>query len=129
MIYTISDLAKEFQVTTRTIRYYEELKLLSPKRSKEGKRLYSKREYTRLKLIVRGKKYGFSLDEIKDMVILFDKDRTGIKQLERTVEYGHLKCKEIQNRIEELTEMKEEMEKLLDDFTNRLDKRRSPINS
>ena len=121
MIYTISDLAKEFQVTTRTIRYYEELKLLSPKRSKEGKRLYSKREYTRLKLIVRGKKYGFSLDEIKEMVILFDKDRTGVKQLERTVEYGQLKCIEIQNRIEELTEMKVEMEKLLDDFTNRLD--------
>lgn len=90
-MYTISQLAKEFDISTRTVRYYEELGLLEPSRSEGNQRLFSKREYARLKLISRGKRYGFQLDEIKEMVTLFDKDRTGSKQLERTIEYGSQK--------------------------------------
>lgn len=124
MSYTISQLAKEFQMTTRTIRYYEELQLLTPERLEGRRRVYSKKDYTRLKLIVRGKRYGFTLEEIKEMIQLFDKDQTGNKQLERTIDYGKDKLKEVNDRIEELMEIKREMEALLVDFTNRLEKAR-----
>lgn len=119
-MYTISQLAKEFQLSTRTVRYYEELGLLEPSRTEGNQRLFSKREYARLKLIIRGKRYGFQLDEIKEMVTLFDKDRTGTKQLEKTIEYGTQKVAEVEERIRELTELKEEMKDLLTDFQKRL---------
>ncbi len=88
---TIQEVAKEFNVSTRTIRYYEELGLLCPHRSSTNQRTFSKKELAKLKLIFRGKRYGFSLEEIKEMVLLFDFDRSGIQQLERTVEYGEQK--------------------------------------
>ena len=119
-MYTISDLAEEFGVTTRTIRYYEELGLLKPGRSDGGRRIYSSREYTQLKLVLRGKRFGFSLDEIKEMVLLFDDDRTGEKQLQRTIEYGNEKLAEVNERIAELVETKEEIERLLSDFNGKL---------
>ncbi|AKM18790.1 Putative acyl-CoA dehydrogenase AidB [Geobacillus sp. 12AMOR1] len=110
--FTISDLAQEFDVSTRTIRYYEERGLLSPIRTESGQRLYTKKERAKLKLILRGKRFGFSLDEIHEMIALFDEDRTGKKQLEKTVEYGRRKLKEVSERIEDLLQLKAEMEAL-----------------
>ena len=121
MYYTISQLAEEFNLTTRSIRYYEELKLLAPDRSENGRRLYSKKEYACLKLIVRGKRFGFSLDEIKEMIHLFDRDRSGKAQLERTIEYGNQKIREVSGRIEELEMIKHDLEMLRDDFEKRLE--------
>ncbi|TMU88379.1 MerR family DNA-binding transcriptional regulator [Bacillus sp. BHET2] len=120
MKYTITQLAKEFQVTTRTIRYYEELELLHPERNESGRRVYSKRDMTKLKLIFRGKRFGFSLEEIKEMVLLFDQDRSGRKQLECTIEYGTKRIEEIASLIEELEVMKNEMVKLKDEFARKL---------
>lgn len=117
---TITEIAKEFDVTTRTIRYYEELGLLSPQRTDSNKRMYTNSDYAKLKLIFRGKKYGFSLEEIKEMVLLFDKDRTGIKQLERTVAYGKQKISEIDEKIRELQEIRDELETLYLNFTEKL---------
>lgn len=94
--------------------------MLAPDRSEHNQRIYSNAELAKLKLIFRGKRYGFSLDEIKEMVLLFDKDRSGRKQLERTVEYGKHRIGEIDEKIRELQEMKAEMEELLVEFTNRL---------
>lgn len=71
---------------------------------------------------MRGKRYGFSLDEIKEMILLFDRDRTGIKQLERTVEYGEQKIKEIEEKIEELTQLKRELVELHSSFSEKLAK-------
>ncbi len=69
--YTIGDLAKEFDVTLRTLRFYEDKNLLNPRR--EGMtRIYSRRDRARLKLVLMGKKVGFSLTEIKDMLDLYD---------------------------------------------------------
>ncbi len=69
--YTIGDLAKEFGVTLRTLRFYEDKNLLNPRR--EGmSRIYSRRDRARLKLVLMGKKVGFSLTEIKDMLDLYD---------------------------------------------------------
>ena len=119
--YTISELAKEFNISTRTIRYYEELGFFKPKRTAGGQRIFTNKERARLKLIFRGTRYGFTLDEIYDMIHLFDIDRTGIKQLEKTIEYGQQKLKEVDKRIVELTIMRKEMEKLLADFEIRLE--------
>lgn len=117
---TIREVAEEFEMTTRTIRYYEELGMLKPKRTEANQRLYSNAEVAKLKLIDRGKKYGFTLDEIKEMVLLFDVDRSGEKQLERTIEYGKKQIEEMERKIQELEAMKAEMAFLLDKFTEKL---------
>lgn len=118
----ITGLAQSYNVTTRTIRYYEELGLLKPERTSGNKRIYTKSEVVKMKLIVRGKRYGFTLDEIKEMILLFDKDRTGMKQLERTIEFGNEKIKQIEEKIEELHEMKREMSSLQKEFIEKLKK-------
>lgn len=118
---TIREAAEEFGMTTRTIRYYEELGMLKPERLKNRQRVYSNAEIAKLKLIDRGKKYGFTLDEIKEMVLLFDVDRSGKKQLERTIEYGRKQIGVMEERIKELEAMKKEMEFLLDEFSVKLE--------
>ncbi|WP_340085093.1 MerR family transcriptional regulator [Siminovitchia sp. FSL H7-0308] len=118
--YSISELAKQFNISTRTIRYYEEIGLLAPKRRENGRRIFSKREKIRLQLIFRGKKYGFQLEEIREMLELFQIDRTGKKQLKRTIEYGEEKIMEVNERIAELEEIRGEMEQLLVMFQKKL---------
>ena len=79
--FTISELAREFGVTTRTIRFYEDQGLLSPKR--EGtNRIFSQRDRVRLKLALRGKRLGFSLAEIRELFELYDVSRDEHQQLE-----------------------------------------------
>src|SRR5690606_33163750 len=121
---SIREAAEEFGMTTRTIRYYEELGMLKPERLKNRQRVYSNAEIAKLKLIDRGKKYGFTLDEIKEMVLLFDADRSGKKQLERTIEYGRKQIGVMEGRIEEMETMKKEMEFLLEEFSAKLEKLR-----
>jgi len=79
--YTISELAKEFGVTTRTIRFYEDQGLLSPKREGTA-RVFSGRDRVRLKLALRGKRLGFSIAEIRELFELYDVSRDEKKQLE-----------------------------------------------
>ena len=117
---SISDVAKLYDVSTCTIRYYEEIGLLHPSRTSSGQRVFSRKETTRLKLIFKGKKYGFQLDEIKEMIELFDRDPTGKKQLARTVEYGQEKINEVTERIDELMMIRSEMETLLREYTMKL---------
>ncbi|MGJ7034588.1 MerR family transcriptional regulator [Anoxybacillus eryuanensis] len=120
--YTISQLAEQFDISTRTIRYYEERGLISPIRTESGQRSYTKKDRAVLKLILRGKRFGFSLEEIHEMISLFDNDRTGRKQLEKTIAYGEQKLKEVTERIEDLMQLKQEMESILADFRERLQK-------
>ena len=79
-LYTISELAHEFGITTRTIRFYEDEGLLQPGR-KGRQRIYSRRDYVRLKLILRGKRLGLSLSEIADIIELYDSDQGETGQL------------------------------------------------
>jgi len=116
----ITEVSQTYDVSTRTIRYYEEIGLLKPDRTAGNRRIYTKAEVVKLKLILRGKRYGFTLEEIKEMILLFDKDRTGIKQLERTIDFGNEKIGQVEAKIQELTEMKVEMEKLLVQFAEKL---------
>lgn len=72
-LYSISDLATEFDVTPRAIRFYEDQGLLSPDR-KGRKRVYQERDRVRLKLVLRGKRLGFTLADVKEMFELYDSD-------------------------------------------------------
>lgn len=82
--YTISDLASEFDVTTRTIRFYEEKGFLKPERQ-GTRRIYSPSDRTRLRLILRGKRLGLSLDESAEIVLMYGSPRNNRKQLEKLV--------------------------------------------
>jgi DNA-binding transcriptional MerR regulator len=79
--FTISQLASEFGVTTRTIRHYEEQGLLNPGREGSN-RVFNHRDRVRLKLALRGKRLGFSLNEIRELFELYDSARNESKQLE-----------------------------------------------
>lgn len=79
--YTIGELAQEFEVTTRAIRFYEDQGLLSPARNGQA-RVYSIRDRVRLKLVLRGKRLGFSLGEIGGMLDLYDADPSEVGQLQ-----------------------------------------------
>ena len=78
--YSIGDLAKEFDITTRSIRFYEDQGLLKPTR-KGQTRIYKQRDRVRLRLILRGKRLGFSLAETGRIFELYDHDRTSATQL------------------------------------------------
>jgi DNA-binding transcriptional MerR regulator len=78
--YSIGDLAREFDVTTRTIRFYEGEGLISPGRRGQT-RLFSPRDRIRLKLILRGKRLGFSLGEIREIIDLYDAEPGEFGQL------------------------------------------------
>lgn len=117
---SIADVAHEFGVTKRTIRYYEELGLLNPRRTASNTRMFGSSDCAKLKLIVRGKQFGFNLEEIKEMILLFDQDRTGLRQLKRTIEYGNERVAEVGEKIRELQEMKSGMELLLLEFSEKL---------
>lgn len=69
--YSIADLAREFDITTRAIRFYEDQGLLTPRRRGQT-RIYGSRDRTRLKLILRGKRLGFSLQEVAEMIGMYD---------------------------------------------------------
>ncbi|GAB2649948.1 MerR family transcriptional regulator [Vibrio panuliri] len=73
--FKISELAKEFDITTRSIRFYEDLGLITPDR-KGSTRIYNGRDRIRLKLILRGKRLGFSLADIKELFELYDTDQS-----------------------------------------------------
>lgn len=80
--YSISDLAREFDLTPRAIRFYEDEGLLTPRR--EGsRRIYSKRDYVRLKLVLRGKRLGLSLAQVREMFDLYDAAKDERAQLEK----------------------------------------------
>ncbi|MEJ2175802.1 MAG: MerR family DNA-binding transcriptional regulator [bacterium] len=80
--YSIGDLAREFDVTPRTIRFYEDQGLLAPRREGQ-RRIYTQRERTRLKLTLRGKRLGLSLSEIRELIDMYEPGRDERPQLER----------------------------------------------
>lgn len=84
-IFSIGELSKEFDITTRTIRFYESEGLLAPTRNGQ-KRIYSDQDRVNLKLILRGKRLGFSLAESKDLIELYDPESGNTKQLETLLE-------------------------------------------
>jgi DNA-binding transcriptional MerR regulator len=106
--YSIADLAREFDVTHRAIRFYEDEGLLSPGR--EGtRRVYSKRDWVRLKLILRGKRLGFSLAEVHEMLELYDSAPDERPQLEKFVAALAARREQLERQREEIEEVLSEI--------------------
>ena len=80
--YSISELSREFEITPRAIRFYEDQGLLAPRRAGQ-RRIYTPRDRTRLKLTLRGKRLGLSLSEIRDLIDMYEPGRDERPQLER----------------------------------------------
>ncbi|MCA3180803.1 MAG: MerR family DNA-binding transcriptional regulator [Burkholderiaceae bacterium] len=91
--FTITELAREFDVTPRAIRFYEDQGLLAPTRAGAGarQRVYTQRDRTRLKLTLRGKRLGLSLSEVRDLVDMYESPSDTVPQLERFLQVlaGH----------------------------------------
>jgi len=100
-IYSIAELAREFAVTPRTIRFYEDEGLIKPRR--QGlQRLYSAGDRTRLGWILRGKRLGFSLGEIKQLLDLYHVDRTGLQQMRELLRRSRLHIEDLERRRRDL---------------------------
>ncbi len=117
---TISDLMREFDISARTIRFYEEKGLIMPTRTPGNQRRYTPTDRNRLKWILRGKRFGYSLEEIARMLNLVDAKTDAADQIRTTLKYGNAKLKDIENHIEELQCMREDLLTLKRKLTNRL---------
>lgn len=119
--YSISELASELEISPSSIRFYEDKKLIKPKRTKGNQRIYSLRDRARLKLILRGKRFGFSLSEISEMIGFANSEPEEIDQLKRSLEYSEKKLKEISSRKQELELIEKDLLEMREKFTKRLE--------
>ena len=121
--YGISDLSREFDVTLRSLRFYEQKGLLSPRR--EGRmRIYSRADRTRLKLILKGKRVGLSLLDIKEILIRYDAKGDNLDQLELAVEKGEEQMRILEQQRAEIEDAMEELEGTLAGLRNEIAKRK-----
>ena len=104
--YTISDLAKEFDLTTRAMRFYEDMGLLQPERTGPGgrNRTYSARDRTRLKLTLRGKRLGLSLQEIRSLVDMYESPSDTVAQLTRFLDVLADHRRMLEGQLEDIRE-------------------------
>jgi DNA-binding transcriptional MerR regulator len=121
-LYTVNELAREAGVTPRTVRFYESKGLLNPERV--GKtRVHTGRELARMKIILRGKRLGFALDEIKEYLALYDLDTTGDSGLQTLLSKVWARRQGLERQRTDIDEMMEELADIerqacqaLDDF-------------
>lgn len=119
-VYSISELADQLDISPRAIRFYEEKGLILPKRTKGNHRFYGKRDRARLKLILRGKRLGYSLNEIAEMIGMADFNMDERQQLEKSLEYGRKKLLEINEKMEELEILKQDVFSIQQKIIHRL---------
>ena len=100
-VFTVTQLCREFDVTPRALRFYEAKGLLHPSRE-ETRRRFNHRDRARLKLILRGKRFGFSLAEIGEMLDLYDTGDGQVAQLTRTIETAEKRLDEMCKQRAEL---------------------------
>lgn len=110
-LYSIGDLAAEFTISPRAIRFYEDQDLLRPQRI-GGNRVYNHRDRARLILVLRGKRLGFSLADIKQMLDLYDVDPEHVEQLRLALAKGRERIAELERQRAEITEMLSELREL-----------------
>lgn len=118
--YTISELAGMLAISPSTIRFYEDKGLILPRRTPGNQRLYSRKDRARLKLILRGKRFGFSLDEIARMIGLADAEMSEASQIENSMVYARRKLEEIEQRKTELALLEEDLRAIQADLIKRL---------
>ncbi|MFA6012268.1 MAG: MerR family DNA-binding transcriptional regulator [Desulfobacteraceae bacterium] len=119
--YSISELASMLEISPSTIRFYEEKKLIDPDRTSGNQRIYSRKDRARLKLILRGKRFGFSLDEIAEIIGLADMEVNETSQIEKSLAYADKRISEIRTRRNELDLLETDMLAMKDNLLNRLE--------
>jgi DNA-binding transcriptional MerR regulator len=120
--FTISDLAAQLEVSPSTIRFYEDKGLISPGRTAGNQRVYTRKDRARIKLILRGKRFGASLDEISHMIGLADREMTEASQIEISLSYIDEKFREIEERRRELLLLEQDLDSLKSLLLGRLHK-------
>ena len=118
--WTISELAREFNTTPRSIRFYEEKELISPERTEGDQRVFSRRDRTRLKLIVRGKRFGLSLDQISDILGVYSTDMDEAVQIRRALKHLGRSLEDLGERKQDLELMMQELLMILGGMRTRL---------
>ena len=109
--YTIGELAKEFNITPRSIRFYEEQALICPARTGMN-RIYSNKDRVRLKLILRGKRLGFSLAEAKNLFELYDSNPDSAMQLEAMLSLTEQKRAVLRQQLEDIQMLMNELDEV-----------------
>jgi DNA-binding transcriptional MerR regulator len=105
---TIREMCDRYEVTPRTLRFYEAKELLFPIREGQ-KRLFTKRDQVRLRLILRGKRFGFNLEEIRQLLDMYNRDDPGLIQLRKTYDVACERLADMELRRQELTEAIEDL--------------------
>lgn len=109
-VYTIGDLARELDISTRTIRYYEERGLLSPMRTDNTQqRLYTPRDRVRLKLLLRAKGLGFALDDIRELFEIYDATHDERQQGARLRQMIVERLAQVDRQLHDLTDLRNEL--------------------
>lgn len=120
----IGDLAKQFDVTLRTLRFYEDKGLLHPRRDGTT-RLYSPQDVTRLKLILFGRRVGFSLREVKQMLDLYDPQGSNVRQLRTVIEKSERQLERLESQRASLEEAIDELKNATADWRDALSARQT----
>jgi len=115
---TFKEMCARFNVTPRTLRYYEYIELLRPKKV-ERSRFYGARECARMVLILRGRRFGFSLEEIRQWLLIYEKDGTQA-QLKAWVELADRQLEALHHQQNELADTISDLQKLRDETENSL---------
>ena len=115
--YSIGELAKEFDITNRSIRFYEDQGLILPTRQGQT-RIYNQRDKVRLKLILRGKRLGFSLAETGRLFELYDLDKSSAKQLETFMQLILQKKEDLKQQLDDIHAVMFELDSLQDNCQN-----------
>lgn len=118
--WSIGQLARELGISTRSIRFYEEKGLLSPARTNGGHRIYDKRDRTRLKLILRGKRFGLSLEQCADILGLASLEPDEASQIKKALRYGEGILADLERRLADLMAMKRELKGIENKMRGRL---------
>lgn len=111
-VMTIREMCDAFDVTPRTLRFYESKELLFPIRQGQ-RRLFTRRDRARLKLILRGKRFGFSLEEIRQLLDLYHMDDQQQTQYARTYEIAQERLRDMESKRDELDQAIEELKEQL----------------
>lgn len=116
---SIREMCEAFDVTPRTLRFYESKELLFPVR-RGTRRLFTRSDRARLKLILRGKRFGFSLEDIRQILDLYDASGQNQAQMTRAFELGKLRLTDMEQQRDELNEAIDELRDLLSEGANTL---------
>ena len=108
--YSISELSKEFEITTRTIRHYEDLGLLAPTRRGQT-RVYSPADRIRLKLILRGKRLGLSLDDSREIIDMYEPGKTNVDQLRKLIDAIQLQRHKLNQQLDDISKLLQDLNK------------------